>query len=116
MSVVCFSFTYLFDCTKKVNFEYQNFTFYKDFCNVQPPRSNFWPISGQCSNFTPPENTRKLLVLWCFKGYKVEKLARNGLNIMQKSVTYNRKKVLQAETRGTKYSRMGRVKFMEDKL
>ena len=35
---------------------------------------------------------------------------------MQKSVTYNRKKVLQAETSGTKYSRMGRVKFMEDKL
>ena len=25
------------------------------------------PISGQCSHFIPPENTRKPLVLWCFQ-------------------------------------------------
>ena len=34
-----------------------------------------------------------------FKGYKMGKLARNGLNkIMEKSVIYNRKKTLRAET------------------
>ena len=26
------------------------------------------PISGQYSDFIPPENTRKLKVLWCFQG------------------------------------------------
>ena len=30
--------------------------------------SEHWPISGQCLNFIPPENTRKPLVLWCFQG------------------------------------------------
>ena len=33
-----------------------------------PILNAYWPISGQCSNFLPPGNTRKPLVFWCFQG------------------------------------------------
>ena len=31
--------------------------------------------------FYTPENTRKPKVIWCFQGYKMGTLARNGLNL-----------------------------------
>ena len=36
-------------------------------------------ISGHCSHFKPPEKNRKLMVFWCFRGYKVVTLDKNGL-------------------------------------
>ena len=40
------------------------------------------PISGRCSHFIPPENTRKSKV---FKRYKMGTLVRNRLNFHQRN-------------------------------
>ena len=37
------------------------------------------PVSGQCSNFIHPENTRKPLIFCVFRGYQIGTLARNEL-------------------------------------
>ena len=42
-------------------------------------------LSGQCSHFMPPENTRKPEL---FKGYKMGTLARNELNILSHNAYY----------------------------
>ena len=57
-----------------------------------PPRLCFGNLSespdhlsifGQCSYFTPPENTRNLWFSGVFRGYKMGTLARNGLITVQ---------------------------------
>ena len=45
--------------------------------NVNFAGYKHWPISGQCSQFIPPENTRKPLVY--LRGYKMGTQARNVL-------------------------------------